>query len=147
MSSPTDPITVAVAEETLIKSTHYGFLDVPGHGAMIAHIFSQLKGSLLSISQLVNLGLHASYCSNFVTFDRNKKQGGRSGKPRFTNRLVDGGSKESVHGNCQWDASVCIRRNPIRLCCGLRKFLARSVRLTGGFNIYVRNRQLVHKIA
>ena len=39
MSSPTDQITVAVAEGTLIKSTHYGFLDVPGHGAMIAHIF------------------------------------------------------------------------------------------------------------
>jgi len=68
MSSPKDQITVAVAEGTLIKSTHYGFLDVPGHGAMIAHIFPQLSGSLLSISQLVNLGLHASYCSNFVTF-------------------------------------------------------------------------------
>ena len=46
MSSPTDQITVAVAEGTLIKSTHYGFLDVPGHGAMIAHIFPQLSGSL-----------------------------------------------------------------------------------------------------
>ena len=75
MSSPTDQITVAVAEGTLIKSTHYGFLDVPGHGAMIAHIFPQLKGSLLSISQLVNLGLHASYCSNFVTFfDNDNKE-------------------------------------------------------------------------
>ena len=68
VSSPKDQITVAVAEGTLIRSTHYGFLDVPGHGAMIAHIFPQLSGSLLSISQLVNLGLHASYCSNFVTF-------------------------------------------------------------------------------
>jgi hypothetical protein len=67
-SSKTDQITVAVAEGTLIKSTHHGYLDVPGHGAMIAHIFPQLQGSLLSISQLVNLGLHASYCSNFVTF-------------------------------------------------------------------------------
>ena len=68
ISTPTNQITVAVAEGTLIKSTHHGYLDVPGHGAMIAHIFPQLKGSLLSISQLVNLGLHASYCSNFVTF-------------------------------------------------------------------------------
>ena len=57
-STPKDQITVAVAEGTLIRSTHYGFLDVPGHGAMIAHIFPQLSGSLLSISQLVNLGLH-----------------------------------------------------------------------------------------
>ena len=74
ISSPTHQITVAVAEGTLIRSTHYGFLDVPGHGAMIAHIFPQLSGSLLSISQLVNLGLHASYCSNFVTFfDRDEK--------------------------------------------------------------------------
>ena len=41
---------------------------------MIAHIFPQLSGLLLSISQLVNLGLHASYCSNFVTFfDRDEK--------------------------------------------------------------------------
>ena len=67
-SSTTDQITVAVAEGTLIKSTHHGYLDVPGHGAMIAHIFPQLQGSLLSISQLVNMGLHASYCANFVTF-------------------------------------------------------------------------------
>ena len=68
MSTPTTQITVAVAEGTLIKSTHHGYLDVPGHGAMIAHIFPQLQGSLLSIYQLVNMGLHASYCSNFVTF-------------------------------------------------------------------------------
>ena len=68
MSSPKDQITVAVAEGTLIKSTHYGYLDVPGHGPMLAHIFPQLQGSLLSISQLVNMGLHASYCSNSVTF-------------------------------------------------------------------------------
>ena len=58
ISSTTDQITVAVAEGTLIKSTHHGYLDVPGHGAMIAHIFPQLQGSLLSISQLVNLKLH-----------------------------------------------------------------------------------------
>ena len=61
MSSPTDQITVAVAEGTLIKSTHCGYLDVPGHGPMLAHIFPQLQGSLLSISQLVDMGLHASY--------------------------------------------------------------------------------------
>jgi hypothetical protein len=68
VSLPADQITVAVAEGTLIRSTHHGYLDVPGHGAMLAHIFPQLHGSLLSISQLVNLGLHVSYCANFVTF-------------------------------------------------------------------------------
>ena len=68
VSLPAEQITVAVAEGTLIRSTHHGYLDIPGHGAMIAHIFPQLHGSLLSISQLVNLGLHVSYCANFVTF-------------------------------------------------------------------------------
>ena len=47
---------------------------MPGHGTMIAHIFPQLRGSLLSISQFVNMGLHASYCSNFVTFDCDSKE-------------------------------------------------------------------------
>ena len=46
VSLPADQITVAVAEGTLIRSTHHGYLDVPGHGAMIAHIFPQLHGSL-----------------------------------------------------------------------------------------------------
>jgi len=74
VSSQAEQITVAVAEGTLIRSTHHGYLDVPGHGSMIAHIFPQLHGSLLSISQLVNLGLHVSYCANFVTFfDREDK--------------------------------------------------------------------------
>ncbi len=34
---------------------------------MIAHIFPQLKMSLLSISQLVNVGLQVTYCADFVT--------------------------------------------------------------------------------
>ena len=63
VSLPRDQITVAVAEGTLIRSTHHGYLDVPGHGAMLAHIFPQLHGSLLSISQLVNFELHVSYCA------------------------------------------------------------------------------------
>jgi len=66
-SSPAQQITVAVANGTLLQSTHHGFLDVPGYGAMIAYIFPQLKGSLLSISQLVNLGLRVTYCADFVT--------------------------------------------------------------------------------
>ncbi len=35
--------------------------------AMIAYIFPQLKGSLLSILQLVNVGLQVTYCADFVT--------------------------------------------------------------------------------
>ena len=67
ISSPTEQISVAVANGTLLQSTHHGYLDVPGHGAMIAYIFPQLKGSLLSISQLVNVGLRVTYCADFVT--------------------------------------------------------------------------------
>ncbi len=58
----------APAEGTLIRSTHHGYFNVLGHGAMLVHIFPQLRGSLVSISQLVDLGLHTSYCSSFVTF-------------------------------------------------------------------------------
>jgi len=57
VSSPAEQIAVAVADGNLLKSTHHGFLDVPGHGAMIAYVFPQLHGSLLSISKLVNFGL------------------------------------------------------------------------------------------
>ena len=67
LSSPLEQISVEVATGTLTKSTHHGYLDVPGHGAMIAYVFPQLKGSLLSISALVNVGLHVSYCKDFVT--------------------------------------------------------------------------------
>ena len=71
VSSPAEQIAVAVADGNLLRSTHHGFLDVPGHGAMIAHVFPQLRGSLLSISKLVNLGLKVLYCSDFVTgFDK-----------------------------------------------------------------------------
>jgi hypothetical protein len=66
ISEPNEQISVAVANGTLLQSTHHGFLDVPGHGAMIAYIFPQLKGSLLSVSQLVDVGLEVTYCANFV---------------------------------------------------------------------------------
>jgi len=60
ISAPAQQISVAVANGNLLQSTHHGFLDVPGHGAMIAYIFPQLRGSLLSISQLVNVGLRVT---------------------------------------------------------------------------------------
>ena len=71
ISNQTEQISVAVANGMLLRSTHHGFLDVPGHGSMIAHVFPQLKGSLLSVSQLVNVGLEVAYCSNFIiAFDK-----------------------------------------------------------------------------
>ena len=47
-SAPAERIAVAVADGNLLHSTHHGFLDVPDHGSMIAHVFPQLRGSLLS---------------------------------------------------------------------------------------------------
>jgi len=73
LSSAAEQISVEVATGTLTRSTHHGYLDVPGHGSMIAYVFPQLTGSLLSISALVNVGLHVSYCKDFVTaFDKNE---------------------------------------------------------------------------
>ena len=66
LSSVGDQVVVAVADGTLLKSTHHGFLNIPGHGKIIAHVLPQLKGSLLSISQLVDLGLHVTHCSKWV---------------------------------------------------------------------------------
>ena len=104
VSLPADQITVAVAEGTLIRSTHHGYLDVPGHGAMLAHIFPQLHGSLLSISQLVNLGLHVSYCANFVTFfdseDKAVVQGNRdlrTGLWMVDLRFLSTATKDKAH--------------------------------------------------
>ena len=74
VSTPAEQIAVAVADGNLLQSTHHGFLDVPGHGAVIAHVFPQLRGSLLSIFKLVNFGLKVLYCSDFVTgFDKHDK--------------------------------------------------------------------------
>ena len=42
-SAPEEQIAVAVADGNLLQSTHHGFLDVPGHGSMIAHVFPQLR--------------------------------------------------------------------------------------------------------
>ena len=43
VSAPEEQIAVAVADGNLIHSSHHGFLDVPGHGAMIAYVFPQRR--------------------------------------------------------------------------------------------------------
>ena len=68
ISTPHEQIKVQVANGKVELSSHHGYLDVPGAGAMIAYIFPTFKGSLISISQIVNLGLTVTYCNNFVTF-------------------------------------------------------------------------------
>jgi hypothetical protein len=67
VSAPRDQIVVAVADGTLLYSTHHGNLTIPDHGSIIAHVLPQLKSSLLSVSQLVDLGLRVIYCSKWVT--------------------------------------------------------------------------------
>ena len=39
ISSVSEQISVSVANGTQLRSTHHGYLDVPEHGAMLAHIF------------------------------------------------------------------------------------------------------------
>jgi hypothetical protein len=43
ISSPNQQISVALADGALQQSTHHGFLDVPGHGPMLAYIFHNSK--------------------------------------------------------------------------------------------------------
>ena len=72
-STAAEQIEVRVADGNIIRSTHYGYLDVPGHGAMIAHVFPHLAGSLFSISAVVDMGLEVLYCKDLVSFlDSNK---------------------------------------------------------------------------
>lgn len=66
LSAITEQISVSVATGALIHSTHHGYLNIPGHGSIRAYVFPQLKGSLLSISQLVDLGLRVTYCKTMV---------------------------------------------------------------------------------
>jgi hypothetical protein len=66
VSAPRDQIVVAVADGTLLYSTHHGNLTIPGHGSIIAHVLPQLRSSLLSVSQLVDLGLRVVYCRKWV---------------------------------------------------------------------------------
>ncbi len=65
-SAPGEQIVVAVANGTLLHSTHHGYLKIPGHGSILAHVLPQLKSSLLSVSQLVDLGMEVKYCSKWV---------------------------------------------------------------------------------
>lgn len=72
MSPICDRIDVAVADGKILRSTHHGYLDVPGHRPMMAYVFPELKGSLLSVASFVDVGLELTYSSNFVTaFDLN----------------------------------------------------------------------------
>ena len=51
-----------------------GDIRIRFRGAMIAYVFPQLRGSLLSISKLIDCDLKVLYCSDFVTgFDKHDK--------------------------------------------------------------------------
>ena len=64
-------IKVQVANGEFSISSHYGYLDIPGAGYMLAYIFPIFTGSLISISQIVDLGSTVTYCGNFVTMIKN----------------------------------------------------------------------------
>jgi hypothetical protein len=65
-ASSRQQIHVQVANGQSIKASHIGFLELPGRRKMTAYVFPELQGSLLSISELINLGLKVVYCKDFV---------------------------------------------------------------------------------
>ena len=69
---PESKISVQVANGQAITSTHEGNLYTPDGSVMKAHIFPDISDSLLSVSQLVDLGFTAEYDSTGVKFSKNK---------------------------------------------------------------------------
>jgi hypothetical protein len=64
-----DFITVSLPDGATTKSTHIGLLNFPTLplGARTAHVFPDFVGSLLSIGQLCDNGMSASFTKNSVT--------------------------------------------------------------------------------
>ena len=69
----TTQISVQVANNQVIQSSHIGELHVPGDVIMKAYIFPHINGSLLSISQFVDVGFIVTYTSNKVEFIKNNQ--------------------------------------------------------------------------
>ena len=71
--SPANQVPVQVANGQKILSSHMGELQVPGGATLKAYIFPGISGSLLSISQLVDMGFKVIYSKNKASF----RKGGR----------------------------------------------------------------------
>ena len=64
-------VGVKVANGQTIMSSHTGLLKIPSGHFLRAHIFSELTTSLLSISDLADLGYEITYSETKVEFDLN----------------------------------------------------------------------------
>jgi hypothetical protein len=67
----TSQISVQVANGQIITSSHVGDLQVPDGSKLRAYMFAGISGSLLSVSQLVDIGFIVTYNSNNVEFIKN----------------------------------------------------------------------------
>ena len=67
-------IKVRQPDGTYIVATHKGILDIPHVGPTPAYIFKSLVGSLISISELVDLGLVVVYRKENVIVYKGKKE-------------------------------------------------------------------------
>ena len=69
--SATSRISVQVANGQIISLSHVGELKVPDGTTLKAYIFAEISGSLLSVSQLVDMGFTVVYNSKNVEFIKN----------------------------------------------------------------------------
>jgi hypothetical protein len=70
--TPSTQIVVQVANDQTIISSHEGELHVPDGSVLKAYIFPEISGSLLSISQFVDIGFTVAYDYDGVSFTKNK---------------------------------------------------------------------------
>ena len=134
-----------VADGNLLHSTHHGFLDVPGHRAMIAYVFPQLCGSLLSISKLIKV----LYCSDFVTgFDKPAFQGIRDVQTGLWTVDLRSLSTAAAEGSAQAvsESSACAA---IRLesTADFVNFWHTTFWVTSCFNVHCSHRQRLYTCA
>ena len=67
-STSTSRIGVTVANGSTMYSSHIGYLTLPSGHLLKAHIFEELNTSLLSISDLVDIGYEITYSKAKVDF-------------------------------------------------------------------------------
>ena len=72
--TPESQISVQVANGQVISSSHVGNLQIPDGSTLKAYIFPGISGSLLSISQFVDVGYTVIYSKNKVAFCKSDKE-------------------------------------------------------------------------
>jgi len=72
--TPANQVAVEVANGQIITSTHVGELQVPDGAAIEAFVIPAISNSLLSISQVVDVGFTVIYSKDKVAFMKDKQE-------------------------------------------------------------------------